>query len=70
MKGLVDLAADLSARKVGLRSLTDGIDASGTTGKLIFHILASIAKIERDLTRERTMAALAFARRGLADESR
>ena len=62
MKGLVDLAAELAERKVGLRSLTDGIDTSGSAGKLVFHIMAAMAEMERDLTRERTNAALALAR--------
>ena len=63
MKGLVELAADLADRGVNLRSLTDGIDTSGPTGRLVFHILASIAEMERELIRERTIAGLA-ARRG------
>lgn len=63
MKGLVDLAAELADRGVGLRSLTDGIDTSGTAGKLVFHILAAMAEMERDLNRERTTAALIIARR-------
>ena len=62
MKGLVDLAANLAERKIALRSLTDGIDTSGTAGKLVFHIMAAMAEMERDLTRERTNAALAMAR--------
>ena len=62
MKGLVDLAANLAERKIGLRSLTDGINTSGTAGKLVFHIMAAMAEMERDLTRERTNAALAMAR--------
>lgn len=64
MKGLVDLAADLTERKIGLRSITDGIDTAGTAGKLVFHILAAMAEMERDLVRERTTAALIVARRG------
>lgn len=64
MKGLVDLAAELSERKIGLRSLTDGIDTAGTTGKLVFHIMAAMAEMERDLIRERTTAALIVAKRG------
>jgi DNA invertase Pin-like site-specific DNA recombinase len=64
MKGLVDLAADLSTRGVGLRSLTDGNDTNGTAGKLVFHILAAMAEMERGLNRERTTAALIVARRG------
>ena len=63
MKGLVDLAADLEARSIGLRSLTDGIDTAGTAGKLVFHIMAAMAEMERDLNRERTTAALIVARR-------
>lgn len=63
MKGLVDLAADLAGRGIGLRSLTDGIDTAGTAGKLVFHIMAAMAEMERDLNRERTTAALMVARR-------
>lgn len=63
MKGLVDLAADLTDRGLGLRSITDGIDTAGTAGKLVFHILAAMAEMERDLNRERTTAALIIARR-------
>lgn len=62
MKGLVDLAADLAERGIGLRSLTDGIDTAGTAGKLVFHIMAAMAEMERDLVRERTTAALIVAR--------
>jgi DNA invertase Pin-like site-specific DNA recombinase len=63
MKGLVDLAAELAERKIGFRSLTDGIDTGGTAGKLVFHIMAAMAEMERDLTKERTTAALIVARR-------
>ncbi|WP_375429507.1 recombinase family protein [uncultured Sphingomonas sp.] len=63
MKGLVELAGELAARGINLRSLTDGIDTSGPAGRLVFHILASIAEMERELIRERTIAGLA-ARRG------
>lgn len=63
MKGLVDLAAELAGRGIGLRSITDGIDTAGAAGKLVFHILAAMAEMERDLNRERTTAALIVARR-------
>lgn len=63
MKGLIDLSAELSAKGIGFRSLTDGIDTAGTAGKLVFHILAAMAEMERDLNRERTTAALIVARR-------
>lgn len=63
MKGLVDLSADLADRGIGLRSITDGIDTAGTAGKLVFHIMAAMAEMERDLVRERTTAALMIAKR-------
>ncbi len=63
MKGLIDLSADLAARGIGLRSITDGIDTAGTAGKLVFHIMAAMAEMERDLVRERTTAALLIAKR-------
>lgn len=63
MRGLVDLAADLSARGIELRSLTDGIDTGMHAGRLAFHLLGSIAEMERELIRERTMAGLAARRK-------
>lgn len=63
MKGLVDLAAELEEKEIGLRSVTDGIDTSGTAGRLVFNILAAMAQMERELIRERTTTALAVARR-------
>jgi DNA invertase Pin-like site-specific DNA recombinase len=62
IKGLIELSADLSARKVDLRSLTEGIDTSSPTGRLMFHILASVGEMERDNIKERTIAGLAAAR--------
>jgi DNA invertase Pin-like site-specific DNA recombinase len=60
--GLIALAADLSARRVDFRSLTDGFDTATASGRLLFHILASVAEMERELIKERTMAGLAAAR--------
>ena len=64
MKGLIDLSAELAGRGIGLKSLTDGIDTGETAGELVFHIMAAMAEMERDLIRERTTAALIVARRG------
>ena len=63
IQGLIALAADLSARKVDFRSLTDGFDTSTASGRLLFHILASVAEMERELIKERTIAGLAAARK-------
>lgn len=62
IKGLIELSADLSARNIDLRSLTEGIDTSSPTGRLMFHVLASVGEMERDLIRERTLAGLEAAR--------
>jgi len=63
MKGLVDLAATLEARKVDLRSLTDGIDTRSAAGRFFFHVMAALAVMERELILERTKAGLAAAKR-------
>lgn len=42
----------------------DAIDTAGTAGTLVFHIMAAMAEMERDLIRERTTAALIIAKRG------
>lgn len=44
------------------RSLQENIDTSSSGGRLVFHILASLAEFERDLIRERTNAGLEAAR--------
>ncbi|MEH3121788.1 MAG: recombinase family protein [Sphingomonas phyllosphaerae] len=49
MNPLVGLAAELAKRKAGLRLLTDGM-TSDTAGKLVFHIMATVAEMERDLS--------------------
>ena len=63
IQGLISLAANLSPRKVDFRSLTDGFDTSTASGRLLFHILASVAEMERELIKERTIADLAAARK-------
>lgn len=62
IQGLIALAANLSARQVDFRSLTDGFDTATASGRLLFHILASVAEMERELVKERTIAGLAAAR--------
>nr|WP_321170158.1 recombinase family protein [Sphingomonas aurantiaca] len=62
IQGLISMAADLSTRKIDFRSLTDGFDTSTASGRLLFHILASVAEMERELVKERTIAGLAAAR--------
>jgi DNA invertase Pin-like site-specific DNA recombinase len=62
LRHLIDVAADLDAKGVGLVSLQENLDTSTPGGKLIFHVFGALAEFERDLIRERTMAGLAAAR--------
>ncbi|ADJ29228.1 recombinase family protein [Nitrosococcus watsonii] len=62
MKGLVDFISELAEREVQFCSLTDGIDTATPTGRFFFHIMASLAQMERELIAERTRAGLLAAR--------
>jgi DNA invertase Pin-like site-specific DNA recombinase len=59
---LLDLAADVQARGVGLVVLKQDIDTTTATGRLIFHLLAAIDEWQRELVVEGTHEGLAAAR--------
>lgn len=61
MRGLVELLDTLKENKVAFRSLTEGIDTTTMQGRMMFGVIASVAEMERELIRERTMAGLAVA---------
>ena len=56
---LVSTVDDLGRRGVAFRSLSDPVDTSTATGRMMLGIFASFAQFERDLISERTMAGLA-----------
>jgi DNA invertase Pin-like site-specific DNA recombinase len=58
VKQLVDLVGDLHKHGVQFRSLTDSIDTGTPSGRFFFHVMASLAEMERELTVERTRAGL------------
>ena len=60
---LTTLGQEMAALGIDLVVLDQAIDTSTPAGKLLFHVLGSIAEFERDLIRERTRAGLAAARR-------
>jgi DNA invertase Pin-like site-specific DNA recombinase len=62
VKHLVDLVGELDELGVHFRSLTDSIDTSTVSGRFFFHVMASLAEMERELTVERTRAGLEVAR--------
>lgn len=59
---LVKFMADLKAKGIGFKSLTEGIDTTTPAGRFFFHIMAALAEVDRDLIRERTLAGLAAAK--------
>jgi DNA invertase Pin-like site-specific DNA recombinase len=62
LKELIETVQTLEKRGVELKSLKENIDTSTATGRLMFHIFASLAEFEADITRERTHAGLEAAR--------
>lgn len=62
LKHLITTIEGLNKRGIGFKSLTEGIDTTTSTGKLMFHVIGAIAEFERDLIRERTRAGLESAR--------
>ena len=62
VKQLVDLAAELHQQGIEFKSLTDSIDTSTPLGRFFFHVMASLAEMERELIVERTRAGLEVAR--------
>lgn len=63
VKGLIDLVDELGQRGVHLKSITDSIDTQSAAGRFFFHVMASLAQMERELIIERTQAGLAVARK-------
>ncbi|MGC8494737.1 MAG: recombinase family protein [Syntrophobacteraceae bacterium] len=62
VKQLVDLVGDLHKQGIQFKSLTDAIDTGSPSGRFFFHVMASLAEMERELTVERTRAGLEVAR--------
>lgn len=60
---LVGVVDGLQKQNVHFKSLTDAIDTSTASGRFFFHVMASLAEMERELTVERTRAGLEAARR-------
>src|SRR3989454_9924162 len=59
---LVALGRELEALGVDLVVLDQTIDTTTPAGRLLFHVLASIAEFERDLIRDRVIAGVRRAR--------
>jgi DNA invertase Pin-like site-specific DNA recombinase len=62
LKDLIEIVGELDRLGVGLVSLRENIDTTSATGRLIFHVFASLAQFERELIQERTKAGVEAAR--------
>lgn len=62
LRDLVEIVTGLEAQGIHFESLTEKIETGTATGKLMFHVFASMAEFERNLISERTLAGLAAAR--------
>jgi DNA invertase Pin-like site-specific DNA recombinase len=60
---LVTLIAELGARRVNFRSLSDPIDTASSGGRLVMHIMGALAEFERGLIVERTQAGIQAAKK-------
>ncbi len=64
LQDLINTLAELGSLRIDFVSFNDsGLDTSGPTGKLLFHVLAAFGEFERDIIRERVKAGLENARR-------
>jgi DNA invertase Pin-like site-specific DNA recombinase len=61
-RGVLELVEDLTRRGIGLRSITEEIDTSGSMGKAILTVMLAFGTLERDVLIERTRAGLDTAR--------
>ena len=48
---------------INFQSITDGIDTATPAGRFFFHVMASLAEMERELLIERTRAGLVAAKK-------
>ena len=63
LKDLITTLETLGSLGVDFISYDNSLDTSTPTGKLVFHVVGSVAEFERDIIRERVRAGLANARR-------
>lgn len=61
-KDLFELLNELEVKGINFISLTDNVDTSTPAGRFFFHVMASLAQMERELMLERTKAGLDAAR--------
>ena len=63
LKDLITTLETLGSLGIDFISYDNSLDTSTPTGKLVFHVVGSVAEFERDIIRERVRAGLANAKR-------
>lgn len=59
---LIDIIGRLGEQDIGFRSLSEAIDTTTASGRLLFHVMGALAEFERALISERTRAGMAAAK--------
>lgn len=62
VKDLIEIVTQLEKNGIHFKSITDNIDTSSPSGRFFFHVMASLAQMERELITERTWAGLKAAK--------
>lgn len=62
LKMLVTTLDEFQSLGITFVSISDGVDYSSSSGKMILQIMGSLAEFERSLVRERTLAGLKYAK--------
>lgn len=58
LEHLITVVNDLQMAGIGFQSISEGFDTTTPAGKMIFHVIGSLAQFERELIRERVLAGL------------
>jgi len=62
LQHLLEIVTDLWAHRVGLVSLTENIDTTSASGRLIFSVFGALAEYERAMIQERVRAGIVAAK--------
>lgn len=62
LKHLLDILEQLESKGAGFRSLTETIDTTTPSGRMMMQIIGAFAEFERELIRERTRAGIKAAK--------
>lgn len=62
LRQLIDTAEVIQAMGATLHSVTENLDTSTASGRVLFHVLGALAEFERDTIRERVLAGMKAAK--------